>query len=127
VNNVNHPPPFVDQGESDGLNLEIVLWAYEQKHILRVPPRHFRIAPDPGTDAVARHETVTLKQVHPVARPLLIDMVCAALTRNCRREDDYGRQRNQRSYKPRRALRQEVLRNFQAKTEIELSPEPERP
>src|SRR5438093_271900 len=51
----------------------------ENKHVLRVPPGHFLVAPDLCPDAVQNLKAAFSKESNPVGGPLFVDVMRAAL------------------------------------------------
>ena len=66
----------------------------EDQQVLRVPPPHARVVPDPAAQAVHRDVPQGREALRPVLRPLLVDVVDAPLPRDRRGEEDHRRERS---------------------------------
>ena len=68
----------------------------KQEDVLPVPPRDVVVLPDRWTHEVHRQQAVRLEALGPVVRPLLVEVVVAALVRNGGGEQDRGAEPCQR-------------------------------
>jgi hypothetical protein len=60
----------------------IFVGSAEQQEILPVPPHDFIIVPDPCAKAIDNTITVFAEGILPISGPLLVPVICAALTWN---------------------------------------------
>ena len=92
--------------------------ADEREGVLRVPPFHSRVGPNLVPNAVERFEAALPEQIDPVARPLLINMVCSTLPGNRRGEDDDIAEPAEVRNETRSAAGREVLGDLEARHEV---------
>ena len=99
---------------------------HEGESVLHVPPGDLVVLPDPVPQAIQRHETLGAEERDPIARPLFVHVVGAALTGHGRGEENDIAKTAEVGDEALAARGGQVLGDFQAVDEIEPTVETQR-